>query len=147
MCLSLCVYKVPFIDSLILFLSRLFKSTTAQRRSRHSMDAVSEFHAEAPQATESEGLAQGLYVADRAGFEPTTLWTKGDESTSKPPRPAAVVSTCCCFCFHVSVCVSMPLSLFVSIFVSILCEASLPLSLIPPLWLYISLSLSLSLRK
>src|SRR6218665_1234836 len=35
------------------------QSTITQRRSRHNMDTVSEFHAEAPQATASEGLAQG----------------------------------------------------------------------------------------
>ena len=64
-----------------------FKSTTTQRRSRHSTDTVSEFHAEAPQATAREGLAQGHYVAARAGFEPATLRTKGDESTNEPPRP------------------------------------------------------------
>src|SRR6218665_120444 len=45
-------------------------STTTQRRSRHSTDTVPEFHAEAPQATVSEGLAQGPYVAARAGVEP-----------------------------------------------------------------------------
>ena len=39
------------------------------------MDTVSEFNAEAPQTTASEGLAQGLYVAPRAGFEHTTLVT------------------------------------------------------------------------
>ena len=46
--------------------------------SRHSTDRpnVSEFHAEAPQTTVSEGLAQGLYVAARAGVEPMTLRTK-----------------------------------------------------------------------
>ena len=33
------------------------------------MDAVSKFHAEAPQATASEGLAQGPYVAARVGFD------------------------------------------------------------------------------
>jgi len=48
---------------------------------------VSEFHAKAPQATESEGLAQGPYLATRAVFEPTTLRTKGDEYTNEPPRP------------------------------------------------------------
>jgi len=37
----------------------LFKSTTTQRRSRQSTDIVSEFRAEAPQATASEGLAHG----------------------------------------------------------------------------------------
>ena len=45
-----------------------------------------EFHAEAPQATASEGLAQGPYVTARAGFDPATLRRKGDESTNVPPR-------------------------------------------------------------
>ena len=51
---------------------------------------MSEFHAEAPQATASEGLSQGPYVAARAGFEPMTLWTKGDKCTNEPPRPKSV---------------------------------------------------------
>jgi len=37
------------------------------------MDAVSEFHTEAPQATVNEGLAHGPYVAARQGFEPATF--------------------------------------------------------------------------
>ena len=37
--------------------------------------------AEEPQATASEALAQGSYVAVREGFELSTLRTKGDEST------------------------------------------------------------------
>ena len=49
--------------------------------------AVSEFHAEAPQATANEGLAQWFCVAARARFEPTTFQTKGVESTNEPPRP------------------------------------------------------------
>ena len=56
-----------------------------QRCFRHSTNTVSEFHAEEPQA--SEELAQGSYVAARAGFEPTTLRTKSEESTNEPPRP------------------------------------------------------------
>jgi len=40
-----------------------------------------------PQATASEGLAQGPYVAARAGFEPMTLHMKGAESTNEPPCP------------------------------------------------------------
>ena len=48
---------------------------------------MSEFHAEAPQATASEGLAQCPYVSARAGLEPATLRTKGDESTNEPPWP------------------------------------------------------------
>jgi len=39
------------------------------------------------QTTASEGLAQGPYVTDRAGYEPATLRTKGVECTSEPPRP------------------------------------------------------------
>src|SRR6218665_1363160 len=42
------------IHAFRLFLWRLFKSTTTQRRSRHSTYTVPEFHAEAPQATVSE---------------------------------------------------------------------------------------------
>ena len=45
-----------------------------------------EFHAEAPQATVSEGLAQGPYVAARVGVEPMTLRMKGVDSTKAPPR-------------------------------------------------------------
>ena len=56
-------------------------------RSRHSTDTVPEFHAEAPQATVSEGLAQGPYVAARAGVEPMTLRTKGVDSTNAPHTP------------------------------------------------------------
>src|SRR6218665_62990 len=61
--------------------------TTTQKRSRHSTDTVPKFHAEAPQATASEGFAQGPYVAAKAGFEPTTLGSKGNESTNESPCP------------------------------------------------------------
>ena len=61
--------------------------TTTQRRSRHSTDTVPKFHAESPQAIVSEGLAQGSYVAARAGVEPMTLRTKDVDSTNAPPRP------------------------------------------------------------
>ena len=48
---------------------------------------MSEFHAEAPQATTTEGLSQGLDMAVRAVLEPMTLWTKGVVFTNGPPRP------------------------------------------------------------
>ena len=48
---------------------------------------MSEFHAEAPQVTESKALVQGPYVAASAGFKQATLQTKDDESTNEPPRP------------------------------------------------------------
>src|SRR6218665_2470289 len=46
---------------------------------------------EAQEAALSEGLAQSPYGAAKAGFEPTTLRTKGDESTNEPPYPANCV--------------------------------------------------------
>ena len=51
------------------------------------MDTVPEFHTKAPQATVSEGLAQGPYVAARVGVKPMTLWTKGVDSTNAPHTP------------------------------------------------------------
>jgi len=37
------------------------------------------------------GLAQGPYMVSRAGFKPTTFWTKGDESTNEPPHPTILI--------------------------------------------------------
>jgi len=57
--------------------------TTHQRSSQYSTDIVSEFHTEAPQATER--FAQRPYVVTREGFKPMTLRTEGNESTNEPP--------------------------------------------------------------
>src|SRR6218665_586480 len=54
------------------------------RRSRHGMGTMSEFYAEAPQATASEALAPGPYVAATAGFEHATLRSIGIDSTNEP---------------------------------------------------------------
>ena len=70
------------------FYSAFAMSTATQRRFRHSTDTLSEFDTQAPQATASEGLAQGPYWAARAKFESVTLWTKGAESTNEPPPPS-----------------------------------------------------------
>jgi len=48
---------------------------------------VAKIQTEAPQATASEGLAQGPYMAARAGFEHLILRTTGVKSTNAPPRP------------------------------------------------------------
>src|SRR6218665_2297056 len=48
-------------------------------------------HAEALHACASEGLAQGPYMAARAGFEPTTLRSKDIDSTNAPPRPIFIL--------------------------------------------------------
>jgi len=45
---------------------------------------VPEFHAEAPQASVSEGLAQGPYVAAIARVEPMS--SRSVDSTKAPPR-------------------------------------------------------------
>src|SRR6218665_307882 len=62
-------------------------------------------HAEALQATVSEGLAQGPYVTATAGFEPTNLRSKGIDSTNAPPCPTQ------CIDVAVSACLSHPMSL------------------------------------
>ena len=55
-----------------------------------------------------EGLAQGPYVATRAGFDPTTLWVKGNEFTNDPPCPtrldisvSVLLQILMCGCFTV----------------------------------------------
>src|SRR6218665_997748 len=53
----------------------------------YSTDTVSEFRsAQATVQNVSKGLAQGPYVAARAGVEPTTLRLKVIVSTNAPPR-------------------------------------------------------------
>src|SRR6218665_577062 len=39
------------------------------------------------QATTSEGLAQGPYLATRMGFEPATFRIEGTDNPTEPPRP------------------------------------------------------------
>ena len=57
----------------------------------YSTDTVSEFHAEAHRQL-GKGLAQGPYMAARAGVEPTTLWLKAIDSTKAPPCPTPSAS-------------------------------------------------------
>src|SRR6218665_3852986 len=57
----------------------------------YSTETVSEFHAENAQTTAGKGLAQGPYVAARAGVEPTTLRLKAIDSTKAPPCPTCRV--------------------------------------------------------
>ena len=63
----------------------------------YSIDTLLELTREALQATVSEGLAQGPYVAARVRFKPATLRTQG-EPTTEPPRPTKyIVLTHMCF--------------------------------------------------
>src|SRR6218665_2010781 len=43
------------------------------------------------QATAGKGLAQGPYMAGRAGVEPTTLRLKAIDSTKAPPCPTIIL--------------------------------------------------------
>jgi len=83
--------KIPDVDLIHSFIQAIsiapLQVHYIKRHSRHSTDTMPEFHAEAPQATVREGLAQGPYVAARAEVEPMTLRTKGVDSTNAPPTP------------------------------------------------------------
>ena len=52
-------------------------------------------HTEALQATVSEGLAQGPYVAARLGFEPATFRMQATEPTTEPPCPTVIIIMFC----------------------------------------------------
>src|SRR6218665_3951363 len=80
---------------IVLYLSisiALLTASALQKRSEpHQLTLCRSSHTEALQATASEGLAQGPYVETRAGFEPTTIRSKGIDSTNSPPRPTMPV--------------------------------------------------------
>ena len=61
-----------------------------------SLTLCQSLYAETLQATASEGLAQGPYVAASAGFEPVSLRSKGIDSTNVPPRPTLAFNSVQC---------------------------------------------------
>ena len=73
---------------IVLYLSISIALLTAwvfQKRSRpQKLTLCRSLHVKALQATVSEGLAQGPYVA---GFKPATIRSKGIDSTNAPPPP------------------------------------------------------------
>jgi len=80
-------HLTQFIHSFRPFLKRPFKSSTSQQRSRLQNGYCIGVSRRRSQATAGKGLAQGPYVAARAGVEPTTLGLKVIVSTKAPPRP------------------------------------------------------------
>src|SRR6218665_2925981 len=77
-----------FIHSFILVISIApLQSSTTQRRSRLQHGYCIGVSRRSAQATADKGLAQGHYVAARAGVEPTTLRLKVIVSTKAPPCP------------------------------------------------------------
>ena len=78
-------YYIVFIH----FYSASHHSMILQKRSPpQKLTLGRSLHAEALQATVSEGLSQGPYMADRAENEPTTLRSKGVVSANGPPCPS-----------------------------------------------------------
>ena len=92
---SVCAfYTHSFIHSFIRpFLERPFKSSTTQRHSRLQHGYCIGVSRRSAQATEGKGLAQGPYMAARAGVEPTTLRLKAIDSPRHHhvPRIACVL--------------------------------------------------------
>src|SRR6218665_3282829 len=80
-------FLFSFIHSFWPFLQRPFKSSTTQRRSQLHHGYCIGVSRRSAQATVGKGLAQGRYVAARAGVEPTTLRLKAIDSTKAPPCP------------------------------------------------------------
>src|SRR6218665_1223610 len=68
------------------FYSPPFKSSSTHRRSQLQHGCGIGVSRRSAQATAGKGLAQGPYVAARAGVEPTTLRLKVIVSTKTPPR-------------------------------------------------------------
>ena len=70
-----------FISKVLTDDSRLLqKSNLTARQARRALYHI-------VQATMSEGLPQGPYVAAKVGFEPATLSMQGTELTTTPPCP------------------------------------------------------------
>src|SRR6218665_1554390 len=70
------------------FYNAPFKSSTTQRRSQLQHGYCIGVSCRSAQATVGKGLAQGPYMAARAGVEPMTLRLKVIISTNAPPCPA-----------------------------------------------------------
>src|SRR6218665_1896 len=81
-----------FIHSAI-SIAPLQVSSTTQRRSRLQHGYYIRVSRRSAQATAGKGLAQGPYVAARAGVEPMTLRLKVIVSTKAPPRPTGATTS------------------------------------------------------
>src|SRR6218665_1393772 len=73
------------------FYSAPSSSSTTQRRSRLQHGYCIGVSRRSAQATAGKGLAQGPYMAARAGVEPTTLRLRVIASTNAPPCPIQYV--------------------------------------------------------
>jgi len=83
------VYCIVLFIVFLLFYSASHSISLLEALKATAITVCVNLVAEALQATVSEGLAQGPYVPARAGFEPSTLRSKGFDSSifNPPPRP------------------------------------------------------------
>ena len=73
-----------------------------QKRSQpQQLTVCRSLHAEALHANMSERLAQDPYVVAKERFEPTTLRSKGIESTNAPPRLVYSYQSCGMVCLMI----------------------------------------------
>src|SRR6218665_3039638 len=86
------VLQISFIHSGH-FYSVPFKSSTTQRRSRLQHGHCIGVSRRSAQAIAGKGLAQGPYMAARAGVEPTTLRLRVIASTNAPSCPNFIAYT------------------------------------------------------
>src|SRR6218665_2173045 len=79
----------PCLDCIVFihFYSASHSKSFSEALPTTAMTLFRNLNAEALQETVSEGLAQGPYVAAGAGFEPTTLRSKGIDFANALPRP------------------------------------------------------------
>src|SRR6218665_2722385 len=84
-------YGSPSFHSFWPFLQRPFKSSTTQRRFRLQHGYCIGVSRQSAQVTVGKGLAQGPYMAARAGVEPTTLRLTAIDSTKAPPCPTMLL--------------------------------------------------------
>src|SRR6218665_2371214 len=90
------------------FLKRPFKSSTTQRRSRLQHGYCIGVSRRSARATAGKGLAQGPYMAARAGVEPRTLRLRGIASTNAPPCPTVVAATAAAIAAAIHVAIVLP---------------------------------------
>src|SRR6218665_1483543 len=106
------IYEPEFIHSFIPAIS-IAPLQVLYRRSRLQHGYCIGVSRRSAQATAGKGLAQGpyIYVAARAGVEPTTLRLKAIDSTNAPPRPTTIYLFIH-LSFHLSFHISIHLSIY-----------------------------------
>ena len=91
---------VVFVQYLSVSIALLTAWAFQKRSQPQQLTLCWSLHAEALQATASEGLAQGRYVAARAGFEPATPGRKALTLPMRHHTPQVEFSVFDLICWH-----------------------------------------------